>query len=94
MIKKVYRDANGLVINIGEWDDMGGAMPLPAGATFADEEVVTTADGGQGCATDYAKLRQYPSIADQLDMKYWDSVNETTNWLDTIAAIKAQVPKV
>lgn len=35
----------------------------------------------------------YPSIQEQLDMQYWDSVNGTTVWLDTIAAIKAQYPK-
>lgn len=35
----------------------------------------------------------YPSIQDQLDMQYWDSVNGTTTWADAIAAIKAQYPK-
>ena len=43
----------------------------------------------------YIKARQeaYPSIADQLDMQYWDSVNDTTVWKDTIAQIKADNPK-
>ena len=35
----------------------------------------------------------YPSIQDQLDMQYWDNVNGTTNWEDTIAKIKADNPK-
>lgn len=35
----------------------------------------------------------YPPIGDQLDMIYWDQVNETTIWPDTIAAVKAQYPK-
>jgi len=35
----------------------------------------------------------YPSIEDQLDMQYWDSVNGTTTWQDTINAIKNQYPK-
>jgi len=35
----------------------------------------------------------YPSIADQLDMIYWDRVNGTTKWQDTVAAIKTQFPK-
>jgi hypothetical protein len=43
----------------------------------------------------YQKERaaEYPSIQDQLDMQYWDGVNGTTVWADTIAAIKAKYPK-
>ena len=35
----------------------------------------------------------YPSIQDQLDMQYWDSVNGTTTWKDAIAAVKTENPK-
>ena len=35
----------------------------------------------------------YPSIQDQLDMQYWDSVNNTTTWKDKIAEVKADNPK-
>jgi hypothetical protein len=35
----------------------------------------------------------YPSIQEQLDMQYWDGVNGTTVWADTIAKIKAEFPK-
>jgi ribosome-interacting GTPase 1 len=35
----------------------------------------------------------YPSIQEQLDMQYWDSVNGTTTWADTIAAVKQEFPK-
>ena len=35
----------------------------------------------------------YPSIGDQLDMMYWDKVNNTTTWSDAIAAVKASYPK-
>lgn len=35
----------------------------------------------------------YPSIQEQLDMQYWDSINGTTVWQDTIQAIKAKYPK-
>lgn len=38
--------------------------------------------------------RQYPDIKDQLDMIYWDQVNGTTNFKETIDAIKAAHPKV
>ena len=35
----------------------------------------------------------YPSIQDQLDMQYHDSVNGTTTWKDSIAKVKADNPK-
>jgi hypothetical protein len=43
----------------------------------------------------YIQARQeaYGSIADQLDMQYWDSVNDTTIWKDHIAKVKADNPK-
>ena len=43
----------------------------------------------------YKRSRQeaYLPIAEQLDMQYWDGVNETTNWADHIAQVKADNPK-
>ena len=35
----------------------------------------------------------YPSIQEQLDMQYWDLVNDTTNWKDTVAIVKSDNPK-
>lgn len=35
----------------------------------------------------------YPLIGDQLDMIYWDQINETTIWQNTIAAVKALYTK-
>jgi hypothetical protein len=35
----------------------------------------------------------YPSIQEQLDMQYWDKVNGTTNWEDTIQKVKLDNPK-
>ena len=41
-----------------------------------------------------AKRRaEYPSIQEQLDMQYWDLVNDTTNWKDTVAIVKSDNPK-
>ena len=40
-----------------------------------------------------ARALEYPSIQEQLDMQYWDSVNGTTTWADAIAAVKAANPK-
>lgn len=53
---KVIRDAEGNVINIGEWDyafseDADGSIlvgnPIPVGSTEHEEEVITGADGGR-----------------------------------------------
>ena len=41
----------------------------------------------------YQRNRQYPSIQEQLDMQYWDSVNGTTTWKDAIAKVKTDNPK-
>ena len=44
---------------------------------------------------EYARNRAtaYASTGDQLDMQYWDSVNDTTTWKDHIASVKDQFPK-
>ena len=39
------------------------------------------------------RIKSYPSIEEQMDMQYWDSVNDTTTWKDAIAQIKADNPK-
>ena len=39
------------------------------------------------------RLTEYPSLADQQDMQYWDAVNGTTTWKDKINEIKAKYPK-
>lgn len=43
----------------------------------------------------YAEKRalEYPTIQDQLDMIYWDSVNGTCLWIEKIAEIKEKYPK-
>ena len=43
----------------------------------------------------YIQARQeaYGLIADQLDMQYWDAVNDTTTWKDHIAKVKNDNPK-
>jgi len=35
----------------------------------------------------------YPSMEEQADMQYWDSVNGTTTWQDAIALVKSTYPK-
>lgn len=44
---------------------------------------------------DYHDKRRavYPDIGEQLDMIYWDKINQTNIWADTISKIKANYPK-
>ena len=46
-------------------------------------------------AKEYQRQRQsaYPSLQEQLDMQYWDSINGTTTWQDAINAVKFKYPK-
>ena len=73
-----------------EWLDTEQIQPTDA---EIDAEVIrlqTEYDAKQ-----YARDRAtaYPSIQEQLDMQYWDSVNGTTTWKDAIAAVKTENPK-
>ena len=40
-----------------------------------------------------ARAASYPSLEEQMDMQYWDSVNGTTTWKDAIAKVKSDNPK-
>ena len=46
-------------------------------------------------ANEYKRNREnsYPSLQEQMDMQYWDSVNGTTTWRDAISKIKSDNPK-
>jgi hypothetical protein len=39
------------------------------------------------------RSKAYPAIADQLDMQYWDKVNDTSTWQDAVQAVKDKYPK-
>ncbi len=39
------------------------------------------------------RVKIYPSLTEQLDMQYWDSINGTTKWKDLITKIKNDNPK-
>ena len=73
-----------------EWLDQNQTQPTDA--EIAAEITRLEADYA---AKQYQRDRAaaYPSLAEQMDMQYWDSVNGTTVWADTIAAIKQECPK-
>ena len=81
-------DGDGVYIR--EWNS---ASPQPTEAEIESADAEWTANFN---AQAYARNRAtaYASIGDQLDMQYWDSVNDTTTWKDHIASVKDQFPKV
>jgi len=78
-----------LYSNVVSIDDTAGAMDANGNSVEIDMDAVNAwVDPEQ-----YKIDRVYPSIQDQLDMQYWDSVNGTTTWKDAIAAVKTENPK-
>lgn len=101
---KVYRDAQGNLINIGEWDEnrvedeQGNIViknPLPADAVESEEDVVTGADGGKYLKSDYAKLRraEYPDFREYLDGVVKGNQAQIQAYIDACQAVKAKYPK-
>jgi hypothetical protein len=70
-------------------------------AIFADTKPITYAQAleeynrlqAEYKANQYQRDRAkaYPTIQDQLDMQYWDSVNGTNTWEDKIAEVKTDI---
>jgi len=84
--------------NVVSIDDTAGAMDAQGNAVTIDQvayDAEVSRLEAEHAATQYRRDRAeaYASIADQLDMRYWDSVNGTTTWADHIAAVKAAHPK-
>ena len=59
------------------------------------EQGMSIVEGPDVKSPSYAELRaeDYPSREAQLDMMYWDKVNGTNTWQDTIQEIKNRYPK-
>jgi hypothetical protein len=74
-------------INTIVWEN--GTTPIPK----ADIEAKMVEVQADYDAKQYQRDRVYPSIQDQLDMQYWDSVNGTTTWKDAVAKVKSDNPK-
>ena len=74
-------------INSIVWEN--GTTPIPK----ADIEAKMVEVQADYDAKQYQRDRVYPSIGEQLDMQYWDSVNGTTTWKDAVAKVKSDNPK-
>jgi len=73
----------------GLWTDER-PMPTPEQVTAEDIQIKA-----HDLVTEYIGKRQeeYPSITEQMDMLYWDTVNGTNVWRTKIEEIKTKYPK-
>jgi len=92
----VYRKVNGeatdlritaddYILNSGELTIEGEVLPDIStlhDATFNSQSAIVE-----------NRKNGYGTIAEQLDMMYWDSVNGTTSWKDHVAQVKLNNPK-
>ena len=76
-------------INTIEWHN--GTTPIPANEILAKQQELITEYNSNKYQRDRAK--DYPSLADQLDMQYWDKINGTNKWQQAINAVKQKYPK-
>jgi hypothetical protein len=73
-----------------EWLDTEQTQPTEAEITAEVTRLQAEYDNNE-----YQRQRAtaYPTIQEQLDMQYWDGVNGTTIWADTVASVKSENPK-
>jgi hypothetical protein len=76
-------------INTLVWEN--GTTPIPNNQILAKQIELQAEYEAKQYQRD--RQTQYPSIADQLDMLYWDKVNGTENWLNSIESVKNRFPK-
>jgi hypothetical protein len=76
-------------INSIEWHN--GTTPIPANEILAKQQELITEYNSNQYQRDRAV--DYPSLADQLDMQYWDKINGTNKWQQAINAVKQKYPK-
>lgn len=76
-------------VNTIVWEN--GTKPIPANQILAKQKELQAEYEAKQYQRD--RQKEYPSIADQLDMLYWDKVNGTENWLNSIESVKSKFPK-
>ena len=70
---------------------LNGTTPIPANEILAKQQELITEYNSNKYQRDRAV--NYPSLADQLDMQYWDKINGTNKWQQAINAVKQKYPK-
>ena len=81
-VKPLFKQVNGVRSEFNE-DDYTNHINGIAQSKFEEQEWSWLRSRVEG----------YGSLAEQLDMQYWDAVNGTTVWKDHIAQVKSDNPK-
>jgi len=68
-----------------------GTTPIPVNEILAKQQELITEYNSKQYQRDRAV--EYPSIQEQLDLQYWDKINNTTKWEEAINAVKQKYPK-
>jgi hypothetical protein len=68
-----------------------GTTLIPANEILAKQQELITEYNSKQYQRDRAK--EYPSIQEQLDLQYWDKINNTNKWEEAINAVKTKYPK-
>jgi hypothetical protein len=76
-------------INTLIWEN--GTTPIPANEILAKQQELIAEYNAKQYQRDRAK--EYPSIQEQLDLQYWDKINNTTKWEEAINSVKNKYPK-
>ena len=96
MSEKYLIIKNDIVENIVIGEVVGGIQAIGdlANANIGDK-IKNGKIEKQPINLDYKQQRfaEYKSIGEQLDMIYWDKVNNTNNWQSHIKSVKDKYPK-
>ena len=68
-----------------------GTTPIAKNTILAKQQQLIAEYNSKQYQRDRAK--EYPSIQEQLDLQYWDKLNNTTKWEEAINAVKIKYPK-
>ena len=80
-------DGNGAYIK--EWNL---AIAEPTAEQLASYETAGNAEEALQIVLN-TRARAYPTWQEQMDMQYWDKVNDTTTWKDAVAKVRLDNPK-
>jgi hypothetical protein len=70
---------------------LNGTTPISANEILAKQQELITEYNSKQYQRNRAK--EYPSIQEQLDLQYWDKINNTNKWEEAINAVKNKYPK-
>ncbi len=77
------------------YDELELLNSVPAGFdfTYCQEWGLTVDDDVVDRVILDLRKKAYPSWQDQMDMQYWDKINNTSTWQDAVQAVKDKFPK-